>query len=73
MIAFVVIAVLTGAWAKAKVGASATLDLYSLRPEVNSLRMDVNALQARPEMTPAQVKSLAAQIAEELSRKKGKP
>lgn len=71
VLAFVVIAVLTGAWAKAKVGATATFDLYSLRPEVNALRTDVDALRARPEMTQAQVKSLAAQIADEL-KKKGK-
>lgn len=69
----ILLALLLGAWAKTMAFKEATEEVYSLPPKVNALRADVDALKAKPDMTPAQVKSLAQQIAEELAKKKGKP
>lgn len=67
------IACLWAVWGRAVALEVATEDVYALPPKVRDLRADVDALKAKPDMTAAQVKSLAQQIADELAKKKGKP
>ena len=67
------VAFLWAAWGRALALSDATTEVYALPPKVKDLRADVDALKAKPDMTAAQVRSLAQQIADELAKKKGKP
>lgn len=52
--------------------ATATAALYRLPAEVKRLRDDVDSMKAAQKMTPAEVKTLAEQIAEHLKEKQRK-
>jgi hypothetical protein len=72
LLLLVLTAVLVFVWQKAVEAAKATVEVYALPPIVQGHEVRLKELESRPGMTPAQVKTLAQQIAEELAKKKGK-
>jgi hypothetical protein len=69
LLLFILVAFVTGAWAKARDAAAATGEVYALPPKVRALREDVDRLQAQPPMPAGGVEQLARAIAAELAKK----